>query len=124
MEKFLNDLLALVNSGTSFIAGQMPDYVNQLLVGNYMVNMFYIWSLSGGVLLATVLFFVFLEYTVDEGEESIKMFATVFLGVFLLSLIMLWFIYVPEAIKDNIMIEKAPKVYVVDYLREVIGGKR
>lgn len=114
MDKFFEELLKMVQGGTIFIQGQLPDYINQLLMFNFwskIVIMLFLFFL--GTLLLVVAYIV---YKQDALESPLFVVPLVF-GIFLF---LGFFIATPKLIIDCIKIKMAPKVYIVDYLIEKI----
>jgi hypothetical protein len=125
MEKFFNTLLEMVQSGATFIQGQLPDYVNQLLL-------FVFWQRITGILIWTIILMVMIitlfitlklikkNKIKDLDEKPAYVASLILCGFTALVLLMTGVLCVPEAISDLIKIKVAPKVFVVDYLREMI----
>jgi hypothetical protein len=115
MEKFFEELLKIVQSGSAFIQGQMPDFVNQLLVYNFWSNIIITLVLF---LMATGFFGIAFFYYVTHKTDSFIFITSVTFGI---AVLLAFLIIAPMAINDCIKIKVAPKVYIIDYLTNKIG---
>ncbi len=118
MEKFFNELLLIVQNGSSFIQGQLPDYVNQLLVFKVYENIVGFFVLF--LLFAFSLFLSMLSFKKEKEteDEDFRLPAFLFL---VLTIAFFSLLFIPTL--DIIKIKIAPKVYIVDYLTEKIKSK-
>ena len=117
MSDLQNKLLDVVNRVDTFVVGEMPEYVNQLVMYGFANN---IAALAFSLLLLRICLYIFNRLgksCKDNGEwsfEEVVLFFPTLLIMFAVLLVMF-----TSSIHDLIQLTFAPKAWVIEYILEL-----
>lgn len=111
-EEIVKELMKWMMESKEFVIGQAPDYIQQLLTYKTTVCYLLIGMFVFFILLGITLILLSLKYIKVNGMEVCFV-----IGVFML---LVSFVLVVSPINNIIKIKKAPKVFVMEHLTELI----